>query len=86
MVTSHFNFLDKVLSPLDTEERRELYLRGENKPHKRTLHFRSLYQIYRWDIFWHVYARDGRLKLYITSYSERQLDIALRKVIPNFRK
>lgn len=68
-----------AIAPLDTEERRDRYRRGDYPRADKT---RDLDKRYRWDLFWEVatefkWCDDGT-----EGYRDSHIDTALRSVVP----
>lgn len=77
MIDEHLRELKRLITPLDTEERRRDYRKG-NYPRAELT--KDLNRRYRWDLFWSANAydliKDG-------GYEDSHIYTALKSFIPN---
>jgi hypothetical protein len=76
VTSEHLTALKEKIEPLDTPERRVLYIKGAFPNASLT---KDLNKRYRWDLFW---ASGASKLLYDTDYNDSHIDTALRSLVP----
>ena len=70
--------LNRILSPLDTDERREIYRNGD---FPRAELVKDLNKRYRWDLYWSAVRAGNSLPDSTHGYNDAHIDTALRKIV-----
>jgi hypothetical protein len=76
--SEHFAILNKIITPLNTNELREKYRWGD---FPRAHLVEDLDKRYRWDLYWQAVRNGNSLPDSTDGYNDAHIDTALRKIV-----
>jgi hypothetical protein len=79
VIPEHQAVLYRIITVLDTPERRDDYRNGR---FDRADRVKDLDKRYRWDLFWQAWRTNHNVSLHLQGYNDAHIDTALRSMVP----